>query len=242
MAGVVVVYVKGATPDRAVHRKVSIANRFQALTFPIISPESELSDLAATWAEQPRPGRKPLLRRAGLRLAKHSITVTLVRPDPQASVESDIRALAMMAQSTEPIALAYGASLPTLSASGHWVIRDLTIRVLARAQGTNDATQAEATIDLLEANIPRWKRPASMKKPAASTTTKLLFPVASGSPLGTEPIFWTRPRAHTVVAGEGLYGIALRYYDDVDMWRAVADANGIIDPRTVEAGQVLRLP
>lgn len=239
----VVLFVQGATPARPAHRKVTIANKYAALTFPLISPESELGDLAAAWTEQPRPGRKPLVRRVGPRLTRQSLTATLRRADPQGSVEGDIRWLANMAQSSEPVAIAYGAALPFLTASGHWVIKDLTIKILARAQGSNDATWAEVTLDLLEANIPRWRRPASMRRPAAAAASSLLFPVAGPvASAGDGDDFRGRPRSHTVIGGEHLYGIALAHYDDVDMWRAIADANGILDPRTLSAGQVLRLP
>lgn len=47
---------------------------------------------------------------------------------------------------------------------------------------------------------------------------------------------------HTVVSGDTLASIAWREYGDPNMWRAVAEANGIDDPMRLRAGTALLVP
>jgi len=49
-------------------------------------------------------------------------------------------------------------------------------------------------------------------------------------------------KLHTALRGETLASIAGRFYRDPGAWRPIAIANGIDDPRSVEAGQKLRIP
>lgn len=49
-------------------------------------------------------------------------------------------------------------------------------------------------------------------------------------------------KAHTVMQGEGLSDIAGRFYGDPQLWRPIAVANGLADPRALTAGQPLRIP
>jgi hypothetical protein len=47
---------------------------------------------------------------------------------------------------------------------------------------------------------------------------------------------------HAVTDGETLSGIAARYYDDPRLWRPIALANALPDPRMIATGQALRIP
>ncbi|MGY0490292.1 CIS tube protein [Streptomyces sp. WG-D5] len=49
-------------------------------------------------------------------------------------------------------------------------------------------------------------------------------------------------KVHTVLPGETLSAIAAARYDDPALWRPLALANGIVDPRAVRPGQSLRVP
>ena len=49
-------------------------------------------------------------------------------------------------------------------------------------------------------------------------------------------------KAHTVLQGEDLSGIAGRFYGDPQLWRPIAVANGLGDPRALAVGQALRIP
>jgi hypothetical protein len=49
-------------------------------------------------------------------------------------------------------------------------------------------------------------------------------------------------KEHVVLEGESLSGIAGKLYEDPRLWRPIAIFNGIADPRSVRAGQRLRVP
>jgi LysM repeat protein len=49
-------------------------------------------------------------------------------------------------------------------------------------------------------------------------------------------------KAHTVIQGETLSSIANRFYGNPQIWRPIAAANGIDDPRSISTGQLLLIP
>ena len=49
-------------------------------------------------------------------------------------------------------------------------------------------------------------------------------------------------RTHTVVAGETLSALALRFYGDAELYRLIATASGIADPDVIDVGQRLIMP
>lgn len=61
----------------------------------------------------------------------------------------------------------------------------------------------------------------------------------SSGPLRVEP---PRFREHTVRAGETLESIARRAYGEGRYWRAIAQANPLMDAERIDAGDVIRLP
>ena len=49
-------------------------------------------------------------------------------------------------------------------------------------------------------------------------------------------------KAHTVFEAETLSSIAFRFYGDPKLWRPIAIANRLDDPRAIEVGQLLLIP
>lgn len=49
-------------------------------------------------------------------------------------------------------------------------------------------------------------------------------------------------RTHVFKDGETLTLLADRYYGDVELWRDIADSNGVTDPRRIAAGTRLLIP
>ncbi len=49
-------------------------------------------------------------------------------------------------------------------------------------------------------------------------------------------------RTHTVVAGETLWQLALRFYGDAELYRLIATASGVADPGDIDVGQRLIFP
>lgn len=52
----------------------------------------------------------------------------------------------------------------------------------------------------------------------------------------------THGQIHTVARGETLWSISLKYYKKGSLWKKIADANNITDPRKIEVGQNLIVP
>lgn len=219
--------------------KATLASQDLAIQFDIINPESDLTDLGLEWVEQPRPLRKATTVAGAPKLAKYQIKALFAGLDPQQSVELSLMWLKSMAHAPTPVALAYGrlASSNIITATGYWLIAGLSIHVLARQQGSNEATRAEATIDLTEANIPRWTRPASVAPPLPANN----LGTGGGSALDL-PATLQGSRTDTLNVGESLITVALRNYGTPNMWRAIAAANNIFDPRSIPAGTRLFLP
>ena len=51
-----------------------------------------------------------------------------------------------------------------------------------------------------------------------------------------------KPTQYTVVAGDHLWGIALKVYGDPYKWLNISIANNLVNPSVIEVGQVLNLP
>ena len=49
-------------------------------------------------------------------------------------------------------------------------------------------------------------------------------------------------KIHVVIEGENLSAIAQRHYEDPRVWRPIAIANGLLDPRELPPGTPLRIP
>lgn len=49
-------------------------------------------------------------------------------------------------------------------------------------------------------------------------------------------------KTHAVLQDETLSSIANRFYNNSLLWRPIAVANGIVDPRSIEIGQLLQIP
>src|SRR5919205_915636 len=49
-------------------------------------------------------------------------------------------------------------------------------------------------------------------------------------------------RTHTVVAGETLWALALRFYGDAELYPLIASASGVADPGAIDVGQRLIIP
>jgi LysM repeat protein len=49
-------------------------------------------------------------------------------------------------------------------------------------------------------------------------------------------------KAYIVKQGDTLSGIAANFYEDATKWRPIALANGILDPRSISAGQEIQVP
>lgn len=70
------------------------------------------------------------------------------------------------------------------------------------------------------------------------TVTFTEFLIPSKDQRETDPEFST----HVVQRGDTLSRIAAEIYDDPSLWRIIADANSLDDPRVLEIGRTLQIP
>jgi Contractile injection system tube protein/LysM domain len=72
------------------------------------------------------------------------------------------------------------------------------------------------------------------------TFIEYLDPALEAKAAGLQSVDFSK--VHVVALGESLSGIAGDFYDDPQLWRPIAIANGIANPRSIVAGQSLRVP
>lgn len=215
----------------------SIGEFSPRVTLPYVNVDSDLSDLARDWVEQDRAAHLPITRPGKPKLARMSLTVVVADPsDSQKSVEDPLgplQRLRLIAGGEWPCIVAYGpySSDARLTRSGWWIIRDMAVHVVARAHVNNAITRAEVTLDFGEANIPGFTYTAQQY--SRLKVGEVFIPGA-----GTG-----RPGTYTVRGDERLWEIAGALYGDPTRWRALADANQIVDPASqVYPGRILVVP
>jgi nucleoid-associated protein YgaU len=230
----------GAAPAGRVQAELTvIGTPDTVIVLPITDPEASFKGLAPAWEQIPRPGRKPILVRAGQTLTTLDLKVTVAAPDggrldPDGTVESVLELLTFMASTdseSQPIALTWGGfdSSPGVTSTGLWHLQDIEINSELRQPGTNNVTRAEVTLTLVEASDPPsaagnsnpgWAKPPAPPAPVPSSTT-----------------------AWIVQAGDTAYSIAAAVYGSPEPgWRTLLAANGITNPTALSAGTVLTIP
>ncbi len=125
-----------------------------------------------------------------------------------------------------------------LAESVQAVERDRQARVAALQQENAAISarlrQAQSTLDQIAAA-------ARLINPAAGPAGAVVPPVRTAVP---EPATGAAPRTHTVVDGDSLSRISLRYYGTPNRWQEIYDANReeLAGANVLRPGQVLRLP
>lgn len=251
---------------RAPH--VTLTSTFGSVTLDITAPETEFEPTRTDWVEVKRPGRRPFLVPVGDTLSRMSIqSVIGVHPDGDGLGEwRDVGpVLVTLCRLARPvgglkvarITVAYSPheSDRDLNAGGNWLIEALRYRAGRRRPSDNAIVRAEVDITLVEGaileriaaptdpttggtvtpNVPLSKAMAVTSRTATAASTAAAQ-LAAAVPVGGLP-----SRYVTAGSGDTLYSIAAAYYGNGDLWRALGDANGITDPRTVEPGTLITL-
>lgn len=230
-----------ATPGT--HKRVTLTGYNGTVTLDIASPEVEFSGLADVWVETPVPGRKPFLQRSGKPLRRISLPATVGRSGDDREADVTVTLLALIAMASpfaadRTVVLGYSRieGHRELVESGGWIITDLNIRTVRR-HPDGYPIRAEVLIELTEASFPvPPATPGSSSTPA--TSGAVTASGTSAASTGSASV-----RRHTVAAGETLWTIAAAHYGgDTSRWSAIAEANGIRDPRRLAVGAVLVLP
>jgi len=207
------VVVAGPAPTSA-HPHVTIVGGRKTVTLPSTSPEWSMANLARQWKQVDRPGQlyRPILARSGRQLATVTLEVTADAEAMDSDVEALIAALVALSDGTEPLVLAYGSltSHAAIVGQGTWRLTTLDPSITREEPGTNRAMAATIRLTFTE---------ASDIEVTTTPATATLTPVKGA------------PKRYVVKAGESLSDIAARFYGRATAWQALADANGIRDPK-----------
>lgn len=229
----VTVRLPGLPSPATKHRRATIRSTDGRLnmTVPFAEREVDIEGIGQEWATIERFPNRPVTQRRGPKLARATFRMRCIARDPQSSIEFQLNAVHAVANSVSPVLISYGQSMTKRSHTGAWVIEDASIHVLQHVQGSNDARWAEVTLQLLEYSDWLERRfglvDADYMPPQPPRTT------AAGQ---------RTPSTYTWRAGDTLYAVAQTIYGDASRWRAIGDANGVRDPGSLIAGDVLVLP
>lgn len=227
MASLTVYRNSGVGNKRAAHPKAKLRTSSGVeLELPFAPTTVEHGGLTPVFATLDRPGRKPLLRAGNEPIRTVTFTGLLARADHQDDVEWYLARLRKIGGLGHQVTFTYGPL-----ESGTWRITDLTITVTARQHGTNKATRATYSITLAEA----VDEVASLGPTTGGAKTTTATKTSSKKKKAAA-------KKHTVKRGDTLSRIASRYYGNANLWRRIATANKIRDPRKLKVGQRLTIP
>lgn len=90
-------------------------------------------------------------------------------------------------------------------------------------------------------------QPQAKPSPAPTPSKPAPAPAAKPSPTpapssSTKTSSATKTTTYTVVQGDSLASIAVKYYQDASKWNLIADANKLANPSVIHAGNVLTIP
>lgn len=128
-----------------------------------------------------------------------------------------------------------------------WVVASLRWKEAIRDTITGGRSQQIGEISLLEYSPPSVTLQANASPAAAAQQRQAAAAPGSSTPaVGAAPPAPKPPaasgRTYTVRSGDTLSGIAASQLGNVALWTQIASLNGIRDPRSIQPGQVLKLP
>lgn len=201
----------------------------QSFSFDFAPPVIEYSMLEQDWVQVERVGLVPLLVRKAdkLETIKFSVNLSGKGGDFYADQGPAIAALRAVIKSRARIMMRYSDH-----EAGLWRITTASISSILRDPDTSGIIRATADITMTRASetaiatgpVSAPVAPAPVPAPAASTST-----VA---------------RTYTVAAGDTLWGIAQRFYNNGARWPVIFDANRtkVSSPQTLAIGTQLIIP
>lgn len=195
-----------------------------SFSVPIAPREISYGGIGQDWVTAERSGNTPLLLRKGAKLKTMSfsllVTDVLSMWTPQTS---SIQSLEQLAGSTERILVRYGPQ-----EAGLWRITDCTYDSSLRHHSSNETTRATVSLTLTRASDA-----APAVGPVTGGVGRPPIPAAPPAP----------PRTYTVVRGDCLWNIAIKFYG-APTWQRIFDANRdkIRNPNLIYPGQVFVIP
>lgn len=228
--------IRSAQKERAAGRKkmtISVLGSDTKIIVPYAPREVTHSSLAPEWEEVRRTGREPLTLKSNTPMRRMSFKLTFGGLDWTTRFDGELRKLMSIAQSKKRVQVSYGSW-----ESGIWHVSSLSFGSVLRHPDTNEITRAEVDIEFI--------RSSSAEQKLGPLTGGVKEPATGGSKKhnkGRDPKKYSgKPRTYQVKKGDTLTKIAVEFYHDAGMWRKIADANKIRNPRKLKPGKFLRLP
>jgi hypothetical protein len=157
-----------------------------------------------------------------------------------------IKVLQGYARKAAKVRVAYGTF-----ESGLWVILGMSMSSEIRNPISDEITSAKVTLDFARAETGLYGAGTGSGPVTGGAATK------PGTPTPTTPTKTVLPytpsavskaasspsaRYYVTKSGDSLTAISLKFYGVTTKWRAIADANGIKDPRKLPPSKRLRIP
>jgi LysM repeat protein len=194
------------------------------LSLPFAPREIDYGNFESDWAVAERPADTPLLLLKQRRLKTMAFSFLLTDPIViHASQRTPLEALQTLCDTSERILVRYGPQ-----EAGLWRITEAGATSQMRDPVTNEVTRARVSITLTR----------------ASDAAVAIGPISGGAKPPTAPAPAPAPRRYTVVAGDCLWKIAARFYNNGVLWPRIFDANRnqIRNPNLIYPGQVFIIP
>lgn len=188
------------------------------------------------WEEVQIPGETSVTEHVGYETKKFGVPILLgAMDDYQAGVDQEPALLNLLRlgrdpkeQDPPPVFQIYGKAMP--SSGGNFICLGFDF------DEEGEVAPGGALIRFgLVMHISEYQSPSSRFAKQAKKKKKGGGESANG---GTS----VPPSTYTVKKGEDLYDIAIKFYGDRSAWKGIADANSIRDPRSVKAGDKIKLP
>ena len=215
---------KKTATKTALHRKMMIVSeQGQRVTLPYAPAEVSHDEIGMNFELLERPGRTPLLEKAGRRLPTMTMNIVVATPDGRTSIEDLIDDLRELANAGARVTVAYGRS-----EAGWWRITSMGVASVQRTQPSNDIAFANVTLAFRRAD---------------ETVIQKIGPLSGGASGVGKPAADSKSGTSVVVKkGDTLTSIAAKVYGTPSRWPEIAKANGISDPRKMPVGTKLRIP
>lgn len=185
------------------------------------------------WGQVDREGHKAISRRRGGGLRQLSFSVLVAALDTRVSIERDVARLTEIGAKGWVLRLKGGSTI--YNSPCWWYVKDMGLKV-NRVTPTGQPTQATVDFQLEEYVNPHLsviKPPPPPPPPPRSRTPQ---PTQTRSPIY---------RYHTVVAGDWLSKLSLRYLGTVGRWGEIYALNRTIigpNPNLLRPGLRLKIP
>lgn len=220
--------VTASPASRVAHPHVIIHSEDgKDLVIPMASPLKH-SGLAAKYETHERVGDYDTLHKTGNPSHVVSADLTWIARssrgyiDPERSIEGDLTMWRYFAKSGVRLwFIGWGAS-----SGGWWQLTELNIEVLTMKEGTNDATSATVSVTFTK---PQNRQLPNGPLTGGAKSLTAVTGIATASSIVVKP-------------GQTLYAAAYQATGDGELWRKIADANGITQPNALPAGTTLVVP